>query len=100
MSSDLITSTMKSEPARPAIGFTSLVTLASSAIWCAVGRNARGVFAGLAGGDAASATLVAVVGRAPAPATPFKNLRRLTSGRRFFRAIINLPFSHAAAWAV
>ena len=63
MLSDLITSTMKSEPARPAIGFTSVETLASAAICCAVGRNTEGIFAAPAGGVAAFVAVAAAVAR-------------------------------------
>ena len=47
--------------------------------------------AGLQAGDA---TVVA----APATATPARNLRRLTSGREFFRAISSLPLHGHAGW--
>src|SRR4030081_2070534 len=87
-----ITSTMKSEPARPPSGEASLGTSVSMAICCAVGRSADGTLAAPMGGAAAWAsggetTVVA----APATATPARNFRRLTSGRVSFRAIWFLP---------
>src|SRR5581483_1598087 len=85
MSSVLSTSTMKSEPARPATGFISLTTPASAAICFAVGRTAEGTRAALTGGGAALAPVA--VAAAPVTATPARNLRRLTSGRASFRAI-------------
>src|SRR5712691_13024815 len=87
MSSDLITSTMKSELARPATGFISFTTPASAAIWRAVGRAADGMRPAPTGGVAALAPLFDAVTAAPATATPAKNFRRLTSGRKSFRAI-------------
>src|SRR3954463_15584889 len=88
---DLITSTMKSEPGRPARCGISFGTPVSVAIWCAVGGSAAGIFAAPAGGVAAFVTVAAVVAEAPATATPARNFRRLTSGRGSFRAIKNLP---------
>src|SRR5215510_2576300 len=90
-----MTSTMKSEPARPTIGFTSVTTLASSAIWCAVGRTAEGILAAAVGGVAAFATLADAA--APATAAPARNLRRLTSGRESLRAILVPPYVPAIA---
>src|SRR6478609_8372760 len=66
MSSVLITSTMKSEPATPPIrgnSFGVAVSAAATCIW---------------GGSAVAA---------PATATPARNLRRFTSGRGSFRAM-------------
>src|SRR5215217_7984183 len=82
-----MTSTMKSEPARPARCGISFGMPVSVAIWCAVGGNAEGNFAAPTGGVAAFAALVAVVAAAPVTATPARNFRRLTSGRESFRAI-------------
>src|ERR1700726_3891242 len=88
-----ITSTMKSEPARPPNGEASFGISVSTAICCAVGRNAEGILAAPMGGVAALATSggEATVVAAPATATPARNFRRLTSGRGFFRAILFLP---------
>src|SRR5215469_14838602 len=91
MPSDLMTSTMKSEPARPPSGESTLGSSVSAAICCAVGRCTVGIFSAATGGAAASATGgVAIV--APATAAPARNLRRLTSGLlEFLRAIGCLP---------
>src|SRR5712671_472246 len=87
MSSDLITSTMKSDPGRPCSGLTSTSTLASSAICCAVGRNTVGIFAAPIGGVPALATLADVA--APVTAAPARNFRRLTSDcGRFFDIVL------------
>src|SRR6476659_9066226 len=87
---------MKSEPARPAIGFTSVVTPASAAICRAVGRSTEGIFPAAAGG-AAFTLLVTAVAAAPVTATPARNFRRFTSRlvsseRGFLRAIV-CPYS-------
>src|SRR5258708_4539726 len=88
-----ITSTMKSEPARPPNGDASFGISVSIAICCAVGRNTDGIFAASTGGAAALATSgdEATVVAAPATATPARNFRRLTSGREFFPAIRFFP---------
>src|ERR1019366_2588967 len=88
-----ITSTMKSEPARPPSGDASFGTSVSIAICCAVGRSTEGILAAATGGVAALATSggEATVVAAPATATPARNFRRLTSGRGLFRAISFLP---------
>src|SRR5436305_9340006 len=93
MSSDLSTSTMKSELARPATGFISFTTPASAATCCAVGRTAEGSRPAATGGVAA--LLVAAVAAAPVTATPARNLRRLTSGRGVFRAISQSPLNRS-----
>src|SRR6266700_557282 len=87
--SDLITSTMKSElglPARCGISFGTAVSLA---ICCTLGGTAAGsrfTSAAVGPGVAALATLVDAA--APATAAPASNVRRLTSGREPFRAMI------------
>src|ERR1700686_262180 len=88
-----ITSTIKSEPARPPNGDASFGTSVSIAICCALGRSADGILAAPTGGVAASATSggEATGVAAPATATPARNFRRLTSGRGSFRAIWFLP---------
>src|SRR5947209_6361918 len=83
---------MKSELARPATGFISFTTPASAATCRAVGRTADGSRPASTGGIAAL-PLVAAPAAAPVTATPARNLRRLTSGCDFFRAILNLPQS-------
>src|SRR5262245_39196289 len=75
MSSDLITSTMKSEPGMPA-GFAEICGVpVSAAATAAEGRNAdgRGAFS-MIGEVAALAPSEALA--APANATPARNLRR------------------------
>src|SRR5579863_5949050 len=91
MPSDLMTSIMKSEPARPPIGESTFGSSVSAAICFAVGRSAEGILAAATGGAAASADGAATVLAAPATATPARNFRRLTSGRGLFRAISFLP---------
>src|SRR5215208_6840312 len=86
-----MTSTMKSEPGRPARCGISFGMPVSAATWCAVGGSAEGILAAPAGGVAAFVTWVAVVVAAPATATPARNFRRLTSRFGCFRAIENLP---------
>src|SRR2546427_1530004 len=88
ISSDLSTSTMKSEPGRPGRvpGATCTRWVANSA--CAAAVDGR-VAAGLAASTAAAAfpspvTDTAVA--APVIATPARNLRRLTSVGAFLRA--------------
>src|SRR5258708_441786 len=90
MSSVLITSTMKSEPATPPMRGNSFGVPVSAAATCQVGGSADGA---RGGGEAlgvavvaASATGGATPVAAPATATPAKNLRRLTSGRGSLRA--------------
>src|SRR6266542_6525885 len=91
MSSDLITSTMKSEPGRCPSGFTSTSTFASSAIWCAVGRVNAGTLAAPVGGVAALAASCASGTVAAVPATPARNFRRFTLERESFLAIVEPP---------
>src|ERR1700680_720667 len=100
MPSDLMTSTMKSEPARPPSGESTFGSSVSAAICCAVGRSTDGILAAATGGGAALAAsgVDATVVAAPAPATPARNFRRLTSGREFFRAILSLPLHGHAGW--
>src|SRR5712691_7077644 len=90
ISSDLSTSTMKSEPGRPGRvpGATCTLWVANSA--CAAIVDGR-VAAGLAASTAAAAfpspaTDTAVA--APVIATPARNLRRLTSVGAFLRATV------------
>src|SRR3981081_1156557 len=89
MSSVLITSTMKSEPGTPPIRGNSFGVPVSAAATCIEGGSADGRGAGSALGDVASVAPFAARGvtavAAPATATPAKNLRRLTSGRRSLR---------------
>src|SRR5215468_4607791 len=81
MSSVLMTSTMKSEPATPPIRGNSFGVWVSAAATCMLGGNAEGRRAGAASVEvAALATGFAAVA-APATATPARNLRRFTSGR-------------------
>src|SRR6516162_1096773 len=88
-----MTSTMKSEPARPPSGESTFGSSVSAAICLAVGGSTEGAFAAATGGIAASAVDEAIV--APATAAPAKNFRRLTFGLAsrlgFFRAIWVLP---------
>src|SRR5882724_1555954 len=87
MSSVLMTSTMKSEPATPPIRGSSFGIPVSAAATCIEGGSADGSRAGAAPGVvAAFATGGVTAVAAPATATPAKNLRRLTSGRGSFRA--------------
>src|SRR5262249_37154687 len=84
MSSDLITSTMKSEPAAPPVprGAVCGVPPSAAAVW-AFGPPAGGLRSGAiaSGPVAANAPGAAVVAAAPATATPDRNLRRLAFGR-------------------
>src|SRR5262245_2353525 len=87
MSSVLMTSTMKSEPGRPPIRAVSFpgVPVSVAIVWN-VGGSAEGSRGATLVGAACApfgGTVVAVA--APATATPARNLRRLTSGRWFFR---------------
>ena len=75
-----ITSTMKSEPARPPSGDASFGASVSTAIWCAVGGSTVGSFSTAVGTVAALPVVAAADAAAPVTATPVKNLRRLTSG--------------------
>src|SRR5260370_42139888 len=91
ISSVLITSIMKSEPATPPMRGSSFGVPVSAAATCQVGGSAEGTRAGGAALGvvavvAASATGGVTAVAAPATATPAKNLRRLTSGRAAFRA--------------
>src|ERR1700722_5451760 len=88
---DLMTSTMKSEPARPPSGESTFGSSVSAAICWGGGRSAEGSLAAGTGGVAASADGAATVLAAPATATPARKFRRLTSGRGLFRAISFLP---------
>src|SRR3954465_7088823 len=91
-----MTSTMKSEPARPPSGDISFGTSVSAAICCADGGITVGSLADAIGGVTAPALLVEVTA-APVTATPARNLRRLTSERGSFRAIFgNLPSANRA----
>src|SRR5216684_4825813 len=87
MSSVLMTSTMKSDPATPPIRDSSCGVPVSAAATCMVGGSAEGR-AGLAPvavvAPFAAGGVTAVA--APATATPARNLRRLTSGRGSLRA--------------
>src|SRR5215467_12367248 len=93
-----MTSTMKSELGLPTRCGISFGTAVSVATWCAIGSIAAGsrfTSAAVVPGVAA----LAAVADAPATATPARNLRRLTSGRGFFRAISNLPQMPERPWA-
>src|SRR5947209_20056247 len=90
----LITSTMKSEPARPPSGDASFGASVSAAICCAVGGRTVGNLAVAVGGVAAPAWPLVAVTAAPVTATPARNLRRLTSVRGSFRAMDHLPIGH------
>src|SRR4051794_18865119 len=92
----LMTSTMKSEPARPPSGDISLGTSVSAAICCADGGRTVGNFALAVGGVAALPLVLEAVTAAPVTATPARNFRRLTSEGGSFRAISSLPIGHAA----
>src|SRR5262249_24160142 len=86
MSSVLMRSTMKSEPATPPIRGNSCGVPDSTAATCMFGGSADGRGADAASVEcAAFATGLAAVA-APATATPARNLRRLTSGRGSCRA--------------
>src|SRR4029079_4302575 len=87
MSSVLITSTMKSEPATPPMRLVSTCGVpVSVAICVAVGGNADGTPAG-ALHAAGTALATCGVTAAPATATPVKNLRRSTFGPETLRAM-------------
>ena len=81
-----MTSTMKSEPALPAIRDRSLPGVpVSAAIVRSVGGSAEGSRGATLVGAAFAPFCAAVVAvAAPATATPARKLRRLTSGRGFF----------------
>src|SRR5262249_2102257 len=83
MSSVLMTSTRKSDPATPPIRDSSCGVPVSAAATCMVGGNAEGR-AGLAADVAPLAAGGVTALAAPATATPARNLRRLTSGRGSF----------------
>src|SRR5262245_11486321 len=102
ISSVLMTSTMKSEPATPPIRApaTSFGVPVSAAATCIDGGSADGSRAGgavVAEVVAASATGGVTVVAAPATATPARNLRRLTSGCGFLR-VMELSPSIRDAW--
>src|SRR5215813_14534261 len=82
MSHDLMTSTMKSEPAGPpAPRGTVCGVPTSAAATCEFGRTADGVRSGvIASGPVAARAAGPVVAAAPATAAPDMNLRRLTLG--------------------
>src|SRR5262249_27839493 len=89
MSSVLMTSTMKSDPATPPMRGSSFGVPVSAAATCIEGGSADGRGADGASGDvvdvAPSATGAVTAVAAPATATPARNLRRLTSGRGSLR---------------
>src|SRR5262245_20663715 len=93
MSSDLITSTMKSEPGTPPRRGSSFGVPASAAATRMVGASADGGRASAAFGEddegAAALTGDTTVVAAPAVATPARNLRRLTAGRGCFRVLLS-----------
>src|SRR4051794_41630622 len=88
MSSVLITSTMKSEPATPPMRGSSFGVPVSAAATCQVGGSADGARGGGAAGGvavvAASATRGVAPGAPPAPATPARELRPAPAGRGAF----------------
>src|SRR5262249_44435170 len=90
ISSVLMTSTMKSEPGTPPMRGSSFGVAVSATATCMVGGSAEGrrggAFVGalaVVAAIAAGATAVA----APVTAAAARNLRRLTSGRGYFRAM-------------
>src|SRR5262245_53382231 len=85
MSSVLMTSTMKSDPAVPPIRLRSFCGVpVSAAMVHAVGGSAEGTRAvAVPAVDAASAACGVTAPAAPATATPFRNLRRSTFGESF-----------------
>src|SRR3954462_12782057 len=91
MSSVLITSTRKSEPATPPTRGNSFGVAVSAAATCILGGSADGRRGGSAFGKVAGAAPSAPgggpAGGAPPPPTPARNLRRFTSGRGSFRAM-------------
>src|SRR5262249_37673316 len=90
MSRVLMTSTIKSEPGTPPIRGSSFGVAVSAVATCMVGGSAEG----RRGGAPVEAAAFAVGGvaalAAPATATAARNLRRLTSGREYFRAMKSL----------
>src|SRR5689334_10433295 len=85
MSSVLMTSTMKSEPATPPMRLSSAAGVpVSAAMVCAVGGSAEGRRAGAAAATVALAACGARLPAAPATATPVRNLRRSTFGPESF----------------
>src|ERR1700716_2603120 len=99
MSSVLITSTMKSEPGTPPIRGNSFGVPVSAAATCILGGSADGRRGGSAFGRVAGVAPFATGGvtavAAPATATPARNLRRFTSGRGSFRAMVLSLDRHA-----
>src|SRR6185503_9740595 len=94
MSSVLMTSTMKSEPATPPIRFISFSGVpVSAAMVQAVGGKAEGrrAAAVFAAGVAFAVGAVTAPAAAPATATPFRKLRRSTFEAESLRAIRALP---------
>src|SRR5262245_28961827 len=90
MSSVLMTSTMKSEPATPPMRGNSFGVPVSAAATCIEGGSAEGRGAAAAAGGVAcvapfAAGAEAAPAAAPVTATPARNLRRLTCGRRSLR---------------
>src|SRR4030081_2535746 len=101
MSSDLMTSTIKSEPAGPLPRLGSCGVPTSAAATLAEGGSADGSRAGSIGLGAGAAKEVAgaapcAVTAAPATAAPDRNLRRLTLGSPCRLAIKNLPAGRPA----
>src|SRR6185436_13755351 len=93
MSSVLMTSTMKSEPATPPIRATSFSGVpVSAAMVQAVGGSADGIRAAAApAAEVALAACGATAPAAPATATPFRKLRRSTFEADSLRASRALP---------
>src|SRR5712671_5334662 len=104
MSSDLMTSTMKSDPAGPLPRLGSCGVPTSAAATLAEGGSADGSRAGSIGLGAGAAKDVAgdapcAVTAAPATAAPDRNLRRLTLGSPCRLAMKNLPAGRPAGVA-
>src|SRR5471030_567906 len=87
ISSFLMTSTMKSEPAVPPIRAMSFGVPVSAAIVCAVGGSDEGKRTGAVPAAAVAACGVTVLA-APASATPVRNLRRSTLTLETFRPLL------------
>src|SRR5260221_10721595 len=92
ISSDLNTSTMKSDPGGPESVPAPPETSGVPSSACAAAVEGRFTKAAVASASAARAPLTAgTAPAAPATATPARNLRRLTSVRAFLRAMTFPP---------
>src|SRR5258705_450198 len=91
MSSDLMTSTMKSDPAGPLPRLGSCGVPTSAAATLAEGGSAGSIGLGAGAAKDVAGDAPCAVTAAPATAAPDRNLRRLTLGSPCRLAIENLP---------